>query len=88
MEPRFGAELFATLLSIPANKTLLRRHLSTHFVALIGPGMQQQKRDAESQPGFVALTLGHKVKASADTLQEYSCLCLFYFACWAHSMGP
>ena len=64
LEPRFGAELFATLLSIPANKTLLRRHLSTHFVALIGGAVQQQKREAESQPGFIALTLGQKVKVS------------------------
>ena len=30
-EPRFTAELFASLLSIPANKTLLRRHLGLHF---------------------------------------------------------
>ena len=62
LEPRFGAELFATLLSIPANKTLLRRHLSTHFVALIGSLVQQQKREVESQPGFIPLTPGQKVK--------------------------
>lgn len=30
-EARFTAELFASLLSIPANKTLLRRHLGLHF---------------------------------------------------------
>ena len=30
-EPRFTADLFASLLSIPANKTLLRRHLGLHF---------------------------------------------------------
>jgi len=62
LEPRFGAEVFATLLSIPANKTLLRRHLSTHFVALIGNGVQQQKREMEQQPGFIPLTPGQKVK--------------------------
>jgi len=62
LEPRFGAELFATLLSIPANKTLLRRHLSTHFVALIGSGVQQQKREMESQMGYLPLTPGQKVK--------------------------
>jgi hypothetical protein len=62
LEPRFGAEVFATLLSIPANKTLLRRHLSTHFVALIGNNVQQVKREVESQPGFIPLTPGQKVK--------------------------
>lgn len=30
-EVKFNAELLADLLSIPANKTLLRRHLATHF---------------------------------------------------------
>ena len=30
-EPRFDDVLLADLLSIPANKTLLRRHLSIHF---------------------------------------------------------
>ena len=30
-EPRFTADLFASLLSIPAYKTLLRRHLGLHF---------------------------------------------------------
>jgi len=67
MEPRFGAELFATLLSIPANKTLLRRHLSTHFVTLIGSSVQQQKREMESQPGYIPLTPGQKVKVGKDT---------------------
>ncbi len=35
-EPRFNDELFATILSIPASKTLLRRHLSIHFKELVG----------------------------------------------------
>merc|ERR1712020_397824 len=33
-EPRFTADLLATLLSIPSNKTLLRRHLNIHFKEL------------------------------------------------------
>lgn len=64
LEPRFGAEIFATILSIPANKTLLRRHLSTHFVALIGNSIQQQKREHEAQPGFTPLTPSLRVKVS------------------------
>lgn len=34
-EPRFTADLLAALLSIPANKTLLRRHLSLRFSDLV-----------------------------------------------------
>jgi len=78
MEPRFGAELFATLLSIPATKTLLRRHLSTHFVALIGSAVQQQKREAESVPGFIPLTPGQKVKVCRKSLDRHIHLYLFY----------
>ena len=64
LEPRFTAELFATILSIPPNKTLLRRHLSTHFVALIGNSTQQKKREHEQQPGHTPLTPNQKVKVS------------------------
>ncbi|XP_033753003.1 liprin-beta-1-like isoform X3 [Pecten maximus] len=62
LEPRFNAELFSQLLSIPTNKTLLRRHLNTHFVALIGNEVQIKKREAESLPGFIPLVLNAKVK--------------------------
>ena len=34
---RFTAELLASLLSIPTSKSLLRRHLSIHVKALLGP---------------------------------------------------
>jgi len=72
LEPRFGADVFATLLSIPATKTLLRRHLSTHFVALIGNAVQQQKRELEAIPGYLPLTLGQKVKVCAQ--RSHHCL--------------
>ncbi|XP_064603537.1 liprin-beta-1-like isoform X2 [Liolophura sinensis] len=62
LEPRFNAELFAQILSIPTNKTLLRRHLNTHFVALIGQETQMRKREYESSPGFVPLAINGKVK--------------------------
>lgn len=62
LEPRFCAELFAQLLSIPSNKTLLRRHLNTHFIALIGNDTQHKKREHESLPTYVPLLPNTKVK--------------------------
>nr|KAG5700320.1 hypothetical protein BaRGS_002666 [Batillaria attramentaria] len=62
LEPRFNAELFAQLLSIPTNKTLLRRHLSTHFVGIIGTETQTRKREFESTPGYQPLMINAKVK--------------------------
>jgi hypothetical protein len=64
LEPRFCAELFAQLLSIPANKTLLRRHLNTHFIALVGNDTQHKKREHESQPSYIPLLPNAKVKVS------------------------
>ncbi|XP_022252699.1 liprin-beta-1-like isoform X3 [Limulus polyphemus] len=62
-EPRFTAELLATLLNIPPNKTLLRRHLITHFRQVVGLELMQKKREAEGQAGYVPLTPSAKVKA-------------------------
>ena len=45
-EPRFDDILLADLLSIPSNKTLLRRHLSIHFKEVIGRDVIQKKRSA------------------------------------------
>ncbi|XP_030844891.1 liprin-beta-1 isoform X2 [Strongylocentrotus purpuratus] len=67
LEPRFTAETLASILCIPGNKTLLRRHLSTHFISLIGPDIQQQKREAEKQPLFVPLNFLAKVKPKKRT---------------------
>lgn len=61
-EPRFTAELLADLLSIPPSKTLLRRHLGTHFKELLGRDVIQQKREAENTLGFQPLTLTAKIK--------------------------
>lgn len=63
-EPKFTAELLASLLSIPPNKTLLRRHLSTHFKELLGREIIQAKREAESTLGYIPLTPSAKVKVS------------------------
>jgi len=61
-EPRFTAELMATLLSIPQSKTLLRRHLATHFNQLLGRDVVQTKRDMETSPTHPALNPVSKVK--------------------------
>lgn len=62
LEPRFNAELFSQVLSIPANKSLLRRHLSTHFVSLIGNDQQHKKREFETSPDYQPLFPNTKVK--------------------------
>ncbi|XP_055624525.1 uncharacterized protein LOC129767542 isoform X3 [Toxorhynchites rutilus septentrionalis] len=61
-EVKFTAELLAELLSIPPSKTLLRRHLATHFKELLGRDVIQSKRDAENTLGFQPLTLAAKIK--------------------------
>lgn len=63
-EVKFTAELLAELLSIPPSKTLLRRHLATHFKELLGREIIQVKRDAENTLGFQPLTLAAKIKVS------------------------
>ncbi|XP_052270288.1 liprin-beta-1-like isoform X2 [Dreissena polymorpha] len=62
LESRFNAELFAVLLSIPQQKTLLRRHLNTHFVTLVGNEIQIKKREQESSAGYIPLVPNAKVK--------------------------
>lgn len=61
-EPKFNAELLSDLLSIPPSKTLLRRHLATHFKELLGRDVIQGKRDTESILGYQPLTLAAKLK--------------------------
>ena len=70
-EPRFDDILLADLLSIPSNKTLLRRHLSIHFKELVGREVMQRKRnliqeDAGSgSPHNVPLTPTAKAKSKS-----------------------
>ncbi|XP_046672615.1 liprin-beta-1-like isoform X4 [Homalodisca vitripennis] len=61
-EPRFTGELLASLLNIPPAKTLLRRHLLTHFKELLGRDVIQQKREAEASLGYIPLTTTAKMK--------------------------
>lgn len=65
LEPRFTATLLADLLSIPASKTLLRRHLNTHFKELLGMEIIQAKREFENTLGYQPLTLYSKIKKKA-----------------------
>ncbi|XP_074037659.1 liprin-beta 1 isoform X4 [Leptinotarsa decemlineata] len=61
-ETKFNAELLASLLAIPPGKTLLRRHLNTHFKELLGKDIIQDKREAESTMGYIPLTPSSKLK--------------------------
>uniref|UniRef100_UPI0037E8D0A6 liprin-beta-1 n=1 Tax=Semicossyphus pulcher TaxID=241346 RepID=UPI0037E8D0A6 len=62
LEPRFNVEALALLLNIPPNKTLLRRHLATHFHLLIGSEAQRLKQDCLENPDYNVLTATAKVK--------------------------
>ncbi|XP_042206536.1 uncharacterized protein LOC121855582 isoform X4 [Homarus americanus] len=61
-EVRFTSELLASLLSIPCGKTLLRRHLNTHFKELVGRSVVQEKRELEAASGYTPLSTSAKVK--------------------------
>uniref|UniRef100_A0A0K8SUD2 SAM domain-containing protein n=2 Tax=Lygus hesperus TaxID=30085 RepID=A0A0K8SUD2_LYGHE len=61
-EDRFTETLLASVLSIPSEKTLLRRHLATHFKELLGADIIQKKREAETTLGYIPLTLSLKAK--------------------------
>lgn len=66
LEPKFTADLLATLLSIPSNKTLLRRHLNLHFQDLVGKETISAKRFAEQDPNYVPLTPTVKAKTKVS----------------------
>ncbi|KAK0397474.1 hypothetical protein QR680_002140 [Steinernema hermaphroditum] len=61
-EPTFTAESLAEVLQIPAHKTLLRRHLTTHFNNLLGPRIVSHKREVLAQPLVTFLTPLLKIK--------------------------
>ncbi|XP_020752611.2 liprin-beta-2 isoform X1 [Odocoileus virginianus] len=62
LEPRFTGDTLAMLLNIPPQKTLLRRHLTTKFNALIGPEAEQEKRERMTSPAYTPLTTTAKVR--------------------------
>ncbi|XP_073079323.1 liprin-beta-1 isoform X13 [Manis javanica] len=71
LEPRFNVETMAQLLNIPPSKTLLRRHLATHFNLLIGAEAQRQKREAMELPDHVLLTATARVKPKKLTFSNF-----------------
>ncbi|XP_069484219.1 liprin-beta-1 isoform X13 [Ambystoma mexicanum] len=74
LEPRFNVETLAQLLNIPPNKTLLRRHLATHYNLLIGQEAQQQKQEALESPEYVLLTATAKVKPKKPVFGNFGSL--------------
>ncbi|XP_072128944.1 liprin-beta-2-like isoform X2 [Mobula birostris] len=62
LEPRFNSETLALLLNIPPQKTLLRRHLTTHFNLLIGPEAQREKRELIESSNYMPLNTTAKVR--------------------------
>ncbi|XP_076861211.1 liprin-beta-1 isoform X2 [Brachyhypopomus gauderio] len=62
LEPRFNVETMALLLNIPPSKTLLRRHLATHFHLLIGAEEQRLKQECLENPDYTPLTATARVK--------------------------
>ncbi|KAG9508973.1 Liprin-beta-1 [Fragariocoptes setiger] len=61
-EDGFNADLLSTLLSVPDDKTLLRRHIYTLFKELIGTELAQQKRQYESMPNYTPLSPTAEIK--------------------------
>lgn len=61
-EPKFNAELLATVLAIPHDRTLLRRHLNAKFKQLLGSEVMHEKRIIESRPDYVPLSTTSKAK--------------------------
>ncbi len=72
-EPMFTAESLASVLQIPHTKTLLRRHLTTHFNQLLGTEVIAEKRKFLTEPLVVPLTPEMKIR-----VRDYcsSCLCI------------
>ena len=65
-ENAFNADLFATLLSIPASKTLLRRHISSKFRQLVGDELGKVKCDFTYQPNYMPMIPGSKIKVNSQ----------------------
>ncbi len=62
LEPCFTADTLAEVLQMPVQKTLLRRHLSSHFSQLLGNEVIVAKREVLAQPYVLLLTSALKVK--------------------------
>ncbi|XP_067935750.1 liprin-beta-2-like isoform X2 [Watersipora subatra] len=67
LEPKFTVEHLASILNIPASKTLLRRHLTAHFINLITKELQDQKTEAEHG---LRLELNTKIKPKKNIFKK------------------
>uniref|UniRef100_A0A1A7YYI1 PTPRF interacting protein, binding protein 1 (Liprin beta 1) n=3 Tax=Iconisemion striatum TaxID=60296 RepID=A0A1A7YYI1_9TELE len=74
LEPRFNVEALALLLNIPPSKTLLRRHLATHFHLLVGSEAQQQKQECLENPDYSVLTATARVKPRRSSFGGFGTL--------------
>lgn len=63
-DPTFTAESLAEILQIPAHKTLLRRHLTTHFNNIIGQDIISYKRELLAQPNVTHLSPALRIRVS------------------------
>ncbi|EPB70806.1 hypothetical protein ANCCEY_10100 [Ancylostoma ceylanicum] len=61
-EPTFTAETLAEILQMPPHKTLLRRHLTTHFNQLLGQKIVAEKRDFLATGTHPQLVPGIRIK--------------------------
>uniref|UniRef100_A0A8C6P5R6 PPFIA binding protein 1a n=1 Tax=Nothobranchius furzeri TaxID=105023 RepID=A0A8C6P5R6_NOTFU len=74
LEPRFNVEALALLLNIPPSKTLLRRHLATHFHLLVGSEAQRQKQEGLENPDYSVLTATARVKPRRSSFGGFGSL--------------
>ncbi|CAL8093054.1 unnamed protein product [Calicophoron daubneyi] len=62
LEDRFNPDLLASILHIPPNKTLVRRHLASKFAELVGEDIWKRKQRARENPDVHPLTVNSKIK--------------------------
>ncbi|MCJ8734414.1 hypothetical protein PDJAM_G00235120 [Pangasius djambal] len=62
LEPRFNSDTLAVLLNIPAQKTLLRRHLNTNFNSLVGGQAKLEKQEYMESQSYTPLSTTAKVR--------------------------
>ncbi|KAI6215413.1 hypothetical protein M3Y94_00382600 [Aphelenchoides besseyi] len=61
-DPTFTAESLSEVLQIPPHKTLLRRHLSSHFNKILGQEIISYKRELLTQPNVTFLTPSLRIR--------------------------
>ena len=88
LEPRFNADTLANLLSIPLNKSLIRKHVSSQFSTLLGDACQRQKDMTQRTSDFVPLNGSDKHKVLHCFMCEYQANLselMNFYSPWNHS---